>query len=142
MHKFIVKRSTGGMWGDGATAARVTPDHKVGSSNLSGLILMVCVCYTRFMNHNIDGWCTSIRNGWLWPSECLWLAHGHLRGGAAPVIGGLSLDRPWIGSAQLYCRAFKGWHVGLWRNGSACDSRSQGWEFESLWPHQDLIADA
>jgi hypothetical protein len=25
--------------------------------------------------------------------------------------------------------------MGLWRNGSACDSRSQGWEFESLWPH-------
>ena len=25
--------------------------------------------------------------------------------------------------------------TGLWRNGSACDSRSQGWEFESLWPH-------
>ena len=27
-------------------------------------------------------------------------------------------------------------HVkGLWRNGSASDSRSEGWEFESLWPH-------
>ena len=26
-------------------------------------------------------------------------------------------------------------HMGLWRNGSACDSRSQGWEFESRWPH-------
>ena len=25
--------------------------------------------------------------------------------------------------------------MGLWRNSSACDSRSQGWEFESLWPH-------
>ena len=24
---------------------------------------------------------------------------------------------------------------GLWRNGSASDSRSEGWEFESLWPH-------
>ena len=24
---------------------------------------------------------------------------------------------------------------GLWRNGSASDSRSVGWEFESLWPH-------
>ena len=24
---------------------------------------------------------------------------------------------------------------GLWRNGSAPDSRSEGWEFESLWPH-------
>ena len=23
---------------------------------------------------------------------------------------------------------------GLWRNGSASDSRSEGWEFESLWP--------
>ncbi len=25
-------------------------------------------------------------------------------------------------------------HEGLWRNGSASDSRSEGWEFESLWP--------
>ena len=25
--------------------------------------------------------------------------------------------------------------TGLWRNGSAPDSRSEGWEFESLWPH-------
>ena len=24
---------------------------------------------------------------------------------------------------------------GLWRNGSASDSKSEGWEFESLWPH-------
>ena len=23
---------------------------------------------------------------------------------------------------------------GLWRNGSASDSRSDGWAFESLWP--------
>ena len=38
MHNFIVKRSKVGMWGYGATVARVTPDHKVGSSNLSGLI--------------------------------------------------------------------------------------------------------
>ena len=32
----------------------------------------------------------------------------------------------------------KGTSKGLWRNGSACDSRSQGWEFESLWPHAEL----
>ena len=25
--------------------------------------------------------------------------------------------------------------AGLWRNGSASDSRSDGWAFESLWPH-------
>ena len=24
--------------------------------------------------------------------------------------------------------------AGLWRNGSASDSRSDGWAFESLWP--------
>ena len=28
---------------------------------------------------------------------------------------------------------------GLWRNGSASDSRSEGWEFESLWPHFFLM---
>ena len=27
---------------------------------------------------------------------------------------------------------------GPWRNGSASDSRSEGWEFESLWPHLSL----
>ena len=26
---------------------------------------------------------------------------------------------------------------GVWRNGSASDSRSEGWEFESLCPHFD-----
>ena len=26
--------------------------------------------------------------------------------------------------------------LGLWRSDSACDSRSQGWAFESLWPHE------
>ena len=33
------------------------------------------------------------------------------------------------------------WHQGLWRNGSASDSRSEGWEFESLWPQFVLTAD-
>ena len=28
---------------------------------------------------------------------------------------------------------------GLWRNGSASDSRSEGWAFESLWPHLQFI---
>ena len=31
--------------------------------------------------------------------------------------------------------------TGLWRNGSASDSRSEGWEFESLWPHFCLQAE-
>ena len=29
---------------------------------------------------------------------------------------------------------------GLWRNGSASDSRSEGWEFESLWPHFEMVS--
>ena len=29
---------------------------------------------------------------------------------------------------------------GLWRNGSASDSRSDGWEFESLWPQFSIRA--
>ena len=28
---------------------------------------------------------------------------------------------------------------GPWRNGSASDSRSEGWAFESLWPHFHLF---
>ena len=31
-------------------------------------------------------------------------------------------------------------HMGGWRNGSASDSRSEGWEFESLCPHLHLYA--
>ena len=31
-----------------------------------------------------------------------------------------------------------GRQLGLWRNGSASDSRSEGWAFESLWPHLHL----
>ena len=29
--------------------------------------------------------------------------------------------------------------LGVWRNGSASDSRSEGWEFESLCPHFLLV---
>ena len=32
-------------------------------------------------------------------------------------------------------QCIKHFGMGLWRNGSASDSRSEGWEFESLWPH-------
>ena len=45
---------------------------------------------------------------------------------------------PRICVARLYrqcsekCGMFVG---GLWRNGSASDSRSEGWAFESLWAH-------
>ncbi len=45
----------------------------------------------------------------------------------AIVIAAISLhqvaaDPPWVST-------------GVWRNGSASDSRSEGWEFESLCPH-------
>ena len=30
-------------------------------------------------------------------------------------------------------------HEGVWRNGSVSDSRSEGWEFESLCPHFTLF---
>ena len=39
-----------GKWGYGATAARLTPDQKVGSSNLSGLIFVLCICCGPFAN--------------------------------------------------------------------------------------------
>ena len=42
-------------------------------------------------------------------------------------------------SSQEYLSSVKTWYLaalkGLWRNGSASDSRSDGWAFESLWPH-------
>ena len=39
------------------------------------------------------------------------------------------------------CGVYEVCHQGLWRNGSASDSRSEGWEFESLWPQFVLTAD-
>ena len=32
----------------------------------------------------------------------------------------------------------RGDQLGVWRNGSASDSRSEGWEFESLCPQDEL----
>ena len=29
---------------------------------------------------------------------------------------------------------------GVWRSGSACDSRSEGWEFEFLCPHAEYLS--
>ena len=34
---------------------------------------------------------------------------------------------------------FEVFPLGLWRNGSVSDSRSEGWELESLW-HNILLA--
>ena len=34
------------------------------------------------------------------------------------------------------------WSAGAWRNGRASDSRSEGWEFESLCSHLDMLGEA
>ena len=41
---------------------------------------------------------------------------------AAISLHQVAADPPWVST-------------GVWRNGSASDSRSEGWEFESLCPH-------
>ena len=42
---------------------------------------------------------------------------------------------PWLFTAHVLNISLHPLLKGLWRNGSASDSRSEGWEFESLWPH-------
>ena len=55
----------------------------------------------------------------------------------------LSLPLPlaflFIASACLGSESF--YLTGVWRNGSASDSRSEGWEFESLCPHFSNLVD-
>ena len=88
------------------------------------------------------------------------LETSHIRGaqgGAVPVLspgsyGGRKASRhsPWGDSAdrpgplwlqhtrpcgQAYQICGSATFTGLWRNGSASDSRSEGWAFESLWLH-------
>ena len=44
----------------------------------------------------------------------------------------------------IYCIRVPGesfYLTGVWRNGSASDSRSEGWEFESLCPHFSNLVD-
>ena len=57
-----------------------------------------------------------------------------------PTGGQLHTDRiPGFSNTRKLTRAFQcvgaQFERGLWRNGSASDSRSEGWAFESLWPH-------
>ena len=46
--------------------------------------------------------------------------------------------RAWRSKATLRARGSSLLSEGVWRNGSASDSRSEGWEFESLCPHLPL----
>ena len=56
-------------------------------------------------------------------------------------VSQLWLQRHSFASASLQTSASTGHgmksmiSLGVWRNGSASDSRSEGWEFESLCPH-------
>ena len=57
-----------------------------------------------------------------------------------PTGGQLHTDRiPGFSNTRKLTRASQcvgaQFERGLWRNGSASDSRSEGWAFESLWPH-------
>ena len=59
------------------------------------------------------------------------LTHQTCNATTAPQWVRMWIVLPILGSGVL------GWcsHNGLWRNGSESDSRAEGWEFESLWPH-------
>ena len=60
-------------------------------------------------------------------------------------VSQLWLQRHSFASASLQTSASTGHgmksmiSLGVWRNGSASDSRSEGWEFESLCPHFLLV---
>ena len=54
---------------------------------------------------------------------------------ASPRRGPTRPRLAWGVSRQLTHLLMIFFSTGLWRNGSASDSRSEGWEFETLWPH-------
>ena len=102
--------------GYGAMAARLTPDQKVGSSNLSGLSR----CIASFSR--------------LHSAVTVLLLKAVYHGGCRRPLRAAEPQRgPFLtcGGIEPFARAGQ---QGLWRNGSASDSRSEGWEFESLWP--------
>merc|ERR1711971_41732 len=87
--------------GRGATAARLTPDQKVGSSILSALISLLVSAFSSWIPHL--SWC----------------------------LLGSACSLSWTSETPWYQEGTK----GAWRNGSASDSRSEGWEFDSLRSH-------
>ena len=102
--------------GYGATAARLTPDQKVGSSNLSGLSR----CIASFSR--------------LRSAVAMLLLKACYHGGCRRPLRAAEPQRgPFLtcGALEPFARAGQ---QGLWRNGSASDSRSEGWDFEYLWP--------
>ena len=170
-------------WGYGATVARVTHDHKVGSLNLSGLIHALAdmwrwhckvaasedrthglrimrptrcqlryrrsmhVCHSTSTVARSRG-CALASRARPWQHTRNVAARGlrpaHACGArsmriAPTTLVALASEPPGgggaAGMASTCVPAAALLHMGLWRNGSACDSRSQGWEFESLWPH-------
>ena len=102
--------------GDGATAACLTPDQKVGSSNLSGLSRCTA-CFSRLRSAVAMLSPKAIHRGG---------RHRLLRAGTPQYVPFRSCRR--VGPLA------RAGQQGLWRNGSAPDSRSEGWEFEYLWP--------
>ncbi len=54
---------------------------------------------------------------------------------APPCCGWRSAYQPRAGMPHRAFAACRSAAAGVWRNGSASDSRSEGWEFESLCPH-------
>ena len=149
-------RSTGGY---GATAARVTPDQKVGSSNLSAL---------KHFSAAASGLGHTTLPGDLAAGPCHTGIAAVFRaraGGSNPppptpnlfvvgkpcpqprrllpgTINRLPLARAWPPGRSTCCTcqgqrcnlSVANFDKGVWRNGSASDSRSEGWEFESLCP--------
>ena len=103
--------------GYGATAARLTPDQKVGSSNLSGLSR----CIASFSR--------------LRSAVAVLLLKAVYHGGCRRPLRAAEPQRgPFLtcGGIEPFARAGQ---QGLWRSGSASDSRSEDWEFESLCGH-------
>jgi hypothetical protein len=57
------------------------------------------------------------------------MSHKHKAGGSIPSSDKQTLDKKYI--LKVYIN-----HQGIWRNGSAIDSKSIGWEFKSLCSHK------
>ena len=69
-------------------------------------------------------------------SRLLVLAHGQKRTNPArTALGFETAQAGRLATPAMSSEPRTQWpSKGLWRNGSASDSRSEGWDFESLWP--------
>ena len=118
--------------------ARLTPDRKVGCSRHSEVIhfyfLLIIMkdprLYLYSLIANIIVFCT-LPFLFRWPSS-FFHQWAHFLELGLPSYTHIILPIICLHNLTYICLDLR---MALWRNGSASDSRSDGWVFESLWGH-------